>query len=236
MRKRIKYRSLLPIYSVILTLCLLLAIGGSRVVTTFSANAPLKNRKTIIIDPGHGGVDGGATSCTGILESQYNLEISIRLRDLFHLLGTDTLMIRETDCSIYTAGESIAQKKISDLKERVRIVNSTPNAVLISIHQNFFTQAQYSGAQMFFAPTEGSKDLAQNLQKAFIQTINTGSNRKVKSADGIYLMQHVNCPAVLIECGFISNPTEAYLLSDAQYQMKICAVIATTMTNALFDT
>ena len=130
MKKSIKYTSLLPIYSVILVLFLLLAVGGSRAVTVLSANAPVE-RKTVIIDPGHGGVDGGATSTTGILESQYNLEISMKLRDLFHLLGVNTLMIREMDCSVYTTGETIAQKKISDLKERVRIVNETENGIIL---------------------------------------------------------------------------------------------------------
>lgn len=236
MRKRVKYTSLLPIYFVVLALFLLLAFGGSKAVTVLSVNAPIADRKTVIIDPGHGGEDGGATSCTGILESQYNLEISLRLRDLFHLLGVNTLMIRETDCSVYTAGDTIAQKKISDLKERVRMVNNTPDALLISIHQNHFVQSQYSGAQMFFAPTDGSKELAQLLQKAFIETVNPNSHRQVKKADGIYLMQHINCPAVLIECGFLSNPTEAYLLGSEDYQKKLCAIIACTTTDALFST
>lgn len=235
MKKTIRYSSLLPIYSLILALFLLIAFAGSRAVTVLSSNAPLVDRQTVVIDPGHGGVDGGATSCTGILESQYNLEISLKLRDLFHLLGVNTLMIRETDCSVYTAGETIAQKKISDLKERVRIVNNTPNAVLISIHQNHFSQPEYSGAQVFYATTEGSRELAEILQKTLIQTINPESHRKIKKANGIYLMQHVTCPAVLVECGFISNPRETYLLGDAQYQNKLCAVIACTTVDALFS-
>lgn len=234
MNKPVRYLSLLPVYLVILAIFLGLAVGGSRAVTVLSENAPVLNRKTVVIDAGHGGPDGGATSCTGILESQFNLEIALRLRDLMEILGIQTVMIRETDCSVYTQGTTIAQKKVSDLKERVRIVNSTENATLVSIHQNLFTDAKYSGAQVFYAKTEGSQELAKNLQKAFIQSINPDSHRQAKKADGIYLMQNINCTGILIECGFLSNPKEEYLLRSDSYQKKLCSVIATTLSDHLF--
>ena len=123
-KNRIRYVSLLPIYLLVLTGFLLVAVGGSRAVTVLSVNTPPTYTKTVVIDAGHGGVDGGATSCTGVLESSFNLEIAIKLNDLMHLLGINTVMIRDTDCSVYTEGETIAQKKISDLRERVQIVNS----------------------------------------------------------------------------------------------------------------
>ena len=163
MNQKLRYSSLLPVYLVVLTGFLLVAIVGNRTVDVLSVNAPIKDRVTVIIDAGHGGVDGGATSCTGILESKFNLEISLMLNDLMHLLGMDTIMIRDTDCSVYTQGNTIAQKKVSDLKERVRIVDSVPNALLLSIHQNHFTSQQYSGAQVFYAPTEGSQLLARGI-------------------------------------------------------------------------
>lgn len=236
MRKKVRYSTLLPIYLVILAGFILFAAGTSRAVTVLSVNAPLLSDKIVVIDAGHGGVDGGATSCTGVLESKFNLEIALKLNDLMHLLGIDTIMIRETDCSVYTKGETIAQKKISDLKERVRIVNESASATLISIHQNHFTDQKYSGAQVFFAPTDGSKILADKLQTAFIQTINKDSHRQIKKADGIYLMQHIICPGVLIECGFISNPQEEYRLRDPSYQQKLSAVIACTVSNHFFGT
>ncbi len=236
MRKKVRYSTLLPIYLVILAGFILFAAGTSRAVTVLSVNAPLLSDKIVVIDAGHGGVDGGATSCTGVLESKFNLEIALKLNDLMHLLGIDTIMIRETDCSVYTKGETIAQKKISDLKERVRIVNESASATLISIHQNHFTDQKYSGAQVFYAPTDGSKILADKLQTAFIQTINNDSHRQIKKADGIYLMQHIICPGVLIECGFISNPQEEYRLRDPSYQQKLSAVIACTVSNHLFGT
>lgn len=236
MKKPVRYISLLPHYLVLLSAFIALAAGGSRAVTVVSVNAPITDRKTVVIDAGHGGVDGGTTSCTGVLESQYNLEIALKLNDLLHLLGINTVMIRDTDCSVYTKGETIAQKKVSDLKERVRIVNSTENAILVSIHQNHFSQPEYSGAQVFYAPTEGSSDIAKSLQVTLIQAVNPNSHRQTKKAEGIYLMQHIDCPGVLIECGFLSNPMETYLLGTSSYQQKLCSVIASTLSRELFAT
>ena len=185
---------------------LLAVIWGSRAITVISENMPVERQHCIIIDAGHGGEDGGATSCTGKLESSFNLEISLRLNDLLHLLGYDTAMIRTSDVSIYTKGETIAQKKVSDLKERVRIANETENALLLSIHQNTYPESRYSGAQVFYADTAGSQQLAKEMQSGFAATVNQGSNRKSKKADGIYLMEHISCTGILVECGFLSNP------------------------------
>ena len=234
--KRISYKSLLPVYLLVLIGFFVIAVGGSRAVTVWSASAPVTGRKTVVIDAGHGGVDGGATSCTGVLESQFNLEIAVKLNDLMHLLGIQTYMIRETDCSIYTQGETIAQKKISDLRERVRIVNSVEDSVLISIHQNHFSDSKYSGAQVFYPATIGSRELSTKLQENIKNTLNPGSHRGIKKADGIYLMQHINCPGALIECGFLSNPQEEFLLRSKAYQQKMCSVIACTVSNWLWGT
>lgn len=215
---------------------LLAAQWGSRAVTVIAENTPVPREHCIIVDPGHGGEDGGATSCTGIVESTYNLDISLRLNDLLHLLGYDTKIIRTTDISIYTKAETIAQKKISDLKERVRIVNETENALLLSIHQNNFSDSRYSGAQVFYAGTEGSEQLAKQLQAAFVSALNPGSSRKSKKSDGVYLMEHIGCTGVLIECGFLSNPEEEARLRNADYQKKLCCVIAATASQYLSNT
>lgn len=216
-------------YLLIIGLFLSLAYWGSLATSAISEWIPLERDVTIIIDPGHGGEDGGATSCSGILESKYNLEISLRLNDLFHLLGFRTQMIRTTDRSVYTSGETIAAKKVSDLRQRVKIVNETEDALLISIHQNTFSDSRYSGAQVFYGPEGEGQRLASELQDAFCSSINPGSNRKSKKADGIYLMQHINCTGVLIECGFLSNPEEEAKLRSDDYQKKICCVIASSV-------
>lgn len=233
MEKRIRLSSLVPVY--ILVLCALIAAGfaGSKAVSVIAENTPIADRQCVVIDAGHGGIDGGATSCTGILESSLNLEISLRLDDLLHLLGIDTVMIRTTDCSVYTEGESIAAKKASDLRQRVKIVNETENAMLISIHQNYFTDSRYSGAQVFYCNNQESKFLAQQLQSCFVQTLNKGSNRQEKKSTGIYLMEHVNRTGILVECGFLSNPEEESRLRDDMYQKKLCCVIAAVTSQYL---
>ena len=236
MKNRIRYVSLLPVYGILLLLLLSITIGWSRVITALSENAPANIKYTVVVDAGHGGVDGGATSCTGVLESQFNLEIATKLNDLLNLLGINTIMIRNTDCSVYTEGETIAQKKISDLKERVRIVNNTENCLLVSIHQNHFSDERYSGAQVFYAPTERSQTLAKSMQKTFVETINQNSNRLEKQANSIYLMQHIHSTGVLVECGFLSNPQEEYALRTKEYQQKVCSVIACSVSNFLYST
>ena len=236
MKQERRNPSLWVVYFLIIILFPASVLFGNRAVTAISENIPLRRQHAIIIDAGHGGEDGGATSCTGALESQINLEITLRLNDLLHLLGYDTRMIRTTDTSIYTHGTTISQKKISDLKERVRIVNETDHGILVSIHQNFFADSRYSGAQVFFAATDGSEALAKKLQTAFTATLNPGSHRRCKKAEGIYLMEHITCPAILVECGFLSNPEEEAKLRTPDYQKKLCCTIAATVSQYLSNT
>ena len=211
-------------------------LGISRSVTTISENIPVDRENCIIIDAGHGGLDGGAVSCTGKPESNYNLEISHRLNDLLNLLGYETKMIRKEDISVYTKGETIAQKKASDLKERVNMVSQVEDGILVSIHQNNFTDSRYSGAQVFYAKTENSKELADLMQSEFIKTLNPGSKRATKKCDGIYLMEQIHCTGVLVECGFLSNTAEEARLSDKNYQQKLCCVIASSLSRFLSNT
>lgn len=228
-----KNKFMIPVYLLVFTELILFGVLGSHRATQVSQKAPLTNRTCFIIDAGHGGVDGGAVSCTGVYESKINLEISLRLNDLMHLLGYDTKMIRTEDISIYTQGNTIAGKKASDLKERVRIVNETQNGILLSIHQNHYSDSFYSGGQMFYPKTDGSKELAEKLQAAFALALNPGNNRKAKPAEGLYLMKHIQKTGVLIECGFLSNRDEEYQLRQPNYQKKICSVIASVCANYL---
>ena len=227
-------RKWIVVYGLTAAMILSIIWGGERAVQAFSEERGAQ--WCIVLDAGHGGEDGGATSCTGVLESGINLEITLRLRDLLHLLGRETRMIRTSDISVYTKGGSIAQKKMSDLKERVRIVNTTPNAMLLSIHQNNFSDSRYSGAQVFYADTQGSERLAKVLQCTLISSLNKGSNRECKKSDGVYLMEHISCPGILVECGFLSNPAEEARLRSPDYQRKLCCVIATTVSSFLSGT
>ena len=209
----------------------ILFLGGiivNKTVTALASDAIQATRTTVIIDAGHGGIDGGAVSCTGVYEAHINLQISLKLQDVFHLLGIQTKMIRTEDISVYTSGESIASKKVSDLKERVRMVNAIDNAILISIHQNYFADSRYSGAQVFY--NERDRILATQIQNSFTGLLNRGSKRRPKIAKDIYIMEHIKCPAILIECGFLSNPPEECLLRTDTYQQKVCCVIAANIS------
>lgn len=231
--KKGNWRSTVGVYALVISIFLLISYGAGVATTTVAQLVPMERDFQIVIDPGHGGVDGGATSCTGILESRFNLDISMRLRDLFHLLGYQTMMIRTSDISVYTSGDTIAAKKVSDLRHRVRLVNEADDAVLLSIHQNTFSDSRYHGAQVFYGPSDGSESLAKAVQNQFVESLNPGSNRMAKKGEGIYLLQHIECTGILVECGFLSNPAEEANLRNPEYQKRICSVIATATAQFL---
>jgi len=231
MKQIIFDRRTIIIYLLIVAAFLVIPLIGNQAITTYANN--MQTNRYVVIDAGHGGVDGGAVSCTGVYESHINLQIALKLDDLMHLLGIHTVMIRDTDRSVYTEGTTIAAKKVSDIKERVRIVNETPNALFVSIHQNNFQDPRYSGAQVFYNSQTNSKPLAEKLQSAFREYLNPSNNRTVKKTSGVYLMEHINCNGVLIECGFLSNHREEAKLRDNAYQKSICCVIATTISQYL---
>ncbi|MBE6959268.1 MAG: hypothetical protein E7448_00895 [Ruminococcaceae bacterium] len=231
--KRENFIAIVPYYLLVAIVLIGLATGTSQIVSVLAGKQIVHRSHCIVIDAGHGGVDGGATSCTGILESQMNLQIALRLEDLMHLLGYKTVMIRRTDISVYTKGETIAAKKVSDLRERVRIVNETTGAVLVSIHQNTFSDSRYGGAQVFYPQTEGSRQMAEAMQKTLVATLNPGSNRQAKRGEGIYLLEHIQQPGILIECGFLSNPSEEAKLRSDAYQKQLCCVIASVISGQI---
>ena len=233
---KVRKRFFVLMYCIAFLAVIFLCQYGSDAVTAMTENAAIGNRTVIVIDAGHGGVDGGATSCTGILESQTNLQIALKLNSLLQLLGYETKMIRTTDVSIYTDGNTIAAQKVSDLKNRVKILNETDQAILISIHQNTYSDGKYYGAQVFYTQDEDSKKLATEMQNALIEHLNPGSKRQPKLAKGVYLMEHIDKPGILIECGFISNPEEAVKLNDETYQKKLCCVIAAALTGQISNT
>ena len=187
------------------------------------------NATVLVIDQGHGGEDGGAVSPYGDVESNINLEISIKLKCLMCLFGDAPVMIRDTDISIHDPkANTLREKKVSDLKNRVSLINSIEDAFLISIHQNTFTDSRYSGAHIFYNCDE-SRPFAELLQKRIRNHLDPTNTREAKKVPkGVYLMEHVNCPAVLAECGFLTNLRELEQLRSPSYQLKIAAIIAST--------
>ena len=176
------------------------------------------------------------TYFSGTSEAALNLDISLRLRDLLRLCGVRVSMIRETDTAVYSDGcRTISEKKVSDIKNRTETVNQTENALLLSVHQNFFTEGKYHGAQVFYAKTPGSQALAEQLQANLALGLEPGNRRQCKKSDGVYLMEHIGCTGVLVECGFLSNYEEEQRLLQPEYQKKLASVIAGTLTVSLSE-
>lgn len=217
-----------------LTYVLLLAVfvGGAMLVEA-SAHRTLPvgtvteaSCRTVVIDPGHGGEDGGAVSALGTRECELNLQISLRINDLFRLLGIPTVMTHSTDVSIYDkSARTVAEKKVSDLKNRAAITNQTPDALLLSVHQNMFSDGKYSGAQVFYAPTGGSEELANSLQTLLRDNADPSNHREAKPSSAVWLMEHIDCTGVLVECGFLSNAAEEQRLKTDEYQKKLSCVV-----------
>lgn len=190
--------------------------------------------KIVVIDAGHGGEDGGAVGWYDVQEKDINLEIALILQELYLSSGYEVIMIRDGD---YAVGDetlsTVSERKVSDIKTRAEIINNSGADMVISIHQNYFTEAQYSGAQMFYGTVSGSTELAQNIQDEIVLEIQPQNEREIKAGDtSIYLLNNVNVPIVIAECGFISNEDETLNLMDEDYlkQMAFCIFLGSTMT------
>ena len=183
---------------------------------------------TLILDAGHGGEDGGAVSASGSEESEINLAIVLKLESLMAFLGVPTVLTRREDISLHEEGcQTLREKKTSDLQHRVSIVSETANAMLISVHQNYFTDSRYSGAQVFFRLGDVSRQWGNTTQQALRQVLD-GNNQREASllTSSVYLFEHITCPAILVECGFLSNGEEASLLVTDAYQRKVAVALA----------
>lgn len=190
---------------------------------------PFPGRPVIIIDAGHGGPDGGTTGISGIKEDQVNLSIAKRLNAFLNLLGFETVMTRSGGSDLSTEGDTIRARKQSDLKNRVELVNGFASAVLVSIHQNHFPDSRYSGPQVFY--TRAGERLAGDLQSKLNAAAAPQSRRTAKPSVGVYLMEHCIHPAVLVECGFLSNGAEEQRLASAEHQKMLAAVIAASLAS-----
>lgn len=178
----------------------------------------------LVIDPGHGGVDGGAISVGGARESDINLAIALRLRELAEFYGVRTVMTRESDAGALDYGEG-SYSEHQELVKRTEIANAIPGAVLISIHQNFYPTAQPSGAQVLYAPGEASKALGMLVHDNLIAGLDPANRRVAAPAKNLYMTDHARCPAILVECGFMSNFAELEKLQSKSYQSSLAAVL-----------
>ncbi len=183
----------------------------------------------IIIDAGHGGIDGGAVGFSGNAEKEINLEIALKLRDVMYFLGYDVITVRETDTSIEDSGTTtIRQIKASDLRNRLKLTVDNPNAVYISIHQNKFSDSSQDGMCFYYSPNNNeSKAIADIMHSNLLLTLQPDNRRSVKAAQSnLYILYNSQVPTVLVECGFISNPEEEELLMSDNYQKQISLLLS----------
>lgn len=192
----------------------------------------------IILDAGHGGIDSGCVSVNGAEEKDINLSILLKLREMLRATGFEVQVTRDTDRSIHDTGVTgLGNQKRSDMENRLKIINSYENAVFVSIHQNQFTDPKYYGAQMFY-PSESSESehLAQIMQSNFVMLLQPENKREIKPVNTeIYLLHNAECPAVMAECGFLSNENEAALLESEEYQSKVAFTIYKSLCDYLFE-
>lgn len=194
-----------------------------------SALAPARfSGETVVIDAGHGGEDGGAVSVSGAIESQINLAIALRLDQILGLYGVNTVLLRDSDVSLHDPdAQTLREKKVSDLHNRVAAIQTLEDPILISIHQNTYTSSRYHGAQVFYANGELSLPFAQVTQTVLKQALDPSNERQpTRIPESVYLMNHISCRAILVECGFLSNPQEDALLQSSGYQTKLAAALA----------
>lgn len=197
-------------------------------LTGMTESKGINGKYAVIIDPGHGGVDGGAVGVGGVVEKGLNLSISLKLRSFFEAAGYQVIMTREDDRSIHDEdANTIRSKKATDLHNRLDVINSNPDAVFLSIHQNIYSDSFYSGTQIFYSPNaESSKTLASVLQDSVRSILQPQNNREIKPAGkNLFLLYNAKTPAVMVECGFLSNPAEAAKLQDNAYQGRMAFAI-----------
>jgi N-acetylmuramoyl-L-alanine amidase len=225
-------------FSVICMLIVSVTYFAGERVTLAGGDEPTsaEEKLTVIIDAGHGGRDGGASTESGVLEKDLNLAVALKLRDLISELGVNVVMTRETD--VMLADESSTHKKRDDLNARLAISKEYENCIFVSIHMNKFPVEKYSGLQVYYSKNNAeSLSIAEAIQGKACEFLRKGNARTVKEADSsIYILHHIEVPAVLVECGFLSNPTEAALLQTESYQNKLAAVIFAAVAEHIENT
>jgi len=197
-----------------------------------ASSLPVSNH-VIILDAGHGYPDGGAVASDGTIESEINLNIVLKLQQLLEASNCTVILTRSDENGIYeTTSNTIREKKVSDMKNRVEIANTSNAEAFISIHLNKLPQTQYSGFQSFYKnDDEQSKKLANNIQKNLNHFIDENNHREIKSISSIYLAKHVEIPLAIIECGFLSNTQETEKLKTEAYQ----DLLAWSIYTGIFD-
>lgn len=184
---------------------------------------------TIIIDAGHGGEDGGTVGINGVLEKNLNLKIAEKLYDSLTSVGIKCVLTRSEDILLYDRNSDYeGHKKALDMQKRLNIANEYENSIFISIHQNSYPAERYKGFQAYYSQNDKrSEELALAFENAIKEKLQPTNNRTAKPSEGkIYLLEHIKSPAVLLECGFLSNSDECSLLCSEEYQDRLVAILS----------
>jgi N-acetylmuramoyl-L-alanine amidase len=191
--------------------------------------ADASEKRVIVLDAGHGGLDSGCVGINGTYEKDVNLDIVKDLGAMLSLAGYEVVYTRTDDISIHDDGvEGVRNQKISDMENRLGIVQKYPDCVFISVHQNRFTDPAYFGGQMFYTTNNPANFRLARIMQGLFSELQPGNDREVKLIDnGLYLFKNTAQPALLIECGFLSNPDDAANLSSAEYRKKVAFTIYT---------
>lgn len=207
---------------IILITLLIFTISFNNVIKVFATPSQIERDRLILIDPGHGGFDGGAVSINGIVEKHINLSLSLKVRDKLKELGYQVVMTREEDKGLYKWKNDINIMKREDLNNRCKMKRDTNCDLFISIHQNYFNQSSCKGAQVWYSTNDESKKFAHILQEN-LKTDLGNNHREEKEAMNTYkiLRCYTNIPSVIVECGFLTNPEEEKKLVTKEYQDKI---------------
>ncbi|NLV87245.1 MAG: N-acetylmuramoyl-L-alanine amidase [Clostridiales bacterium] len=219
------------LFFIVVLLILITAIffisGSNTDLAYISASRAREHMPVLVIDPGHGGEDGGAISREGVRESVINLDIGLKMSALAGFLGFPSMMTRETEELEYPeTANTVAKRKRHDQETRVELISSVENAVVISVHQNCFPSSKARGPQSFYSKGETSQRLGFFAQSCMDAAVYPENRRlSVPVADNIFLMRSIDCPAVLVECGFLSNHEESKLLGTDSYRLKIATAL-----------
>lgn len=210
----------------LLFLVFLVSRYGTEQVLSEQALAGLKQQKqpVVVVDAGHGGNDPGKVAVNGSLEKDINLAIAKRLAWYLEQADVTVIMTRDSDSGLYSPTDS--RKKTSDMERRCQIMNESKADLAVSIHQNSYHDEEISGGQVFYyADSAPGKRLAERIQKRFDYVLGAENRRQPKANESYYLLLHAECPAVIVECGFLSNWREASLLGDEEYQDRMAYTI-----------
>ena len=208
---------------VLLIMVFLAARYGSVQVVSATTKSR-EERPVVVIDAGHGGNDPGKVGVDGSLEKDINLQIATKLKWYLEQSDIDVVMTRESDIGLYGEGDS--RKKTADMKKRCDIIEENNADLVVSIHQNSYHEEEVSGGQVFYyKSSEKGKKLAEILQERFTYVLGDENRRLAKANGNYYLLLHVKCPIVIVECGFLSNRKEALLLQEEDYQDRMAWTI-----------